>query len=444
MPEPTHGNWRATWHVAFLLARRQIQFSSIWLNLLIMAIMVLTFLNLVVITGILTGLIQGSLADNKSYYTGEVFISTMPGDSILESTFPIMATLQAHPDVAAVSARYVQSATVEANYQDRWDFTEPENSVGIRLTGIDPVAEQAVTGLADLLVEGEYLNENESGYVLMGAFNLAQYTDFSDAFDPLENVRPGSRVKLTFAGTGATTNRGPENGGSNTLVDRGGTTAEFIVKGIVDSKVGEVSSRVFLTQDDWNRLVNPRLDQATEIAMVLNTPQAAIPLVAELKSYGFDEKAQVETAEEAIPSFLNDLVNTFGLLGSFIGGVAVVVSGITVFVVIYINALTRRKQIGILKGIGVEGGAIERAYVMQSLFYAVIGSSIGAVLVFGLLVPYFAANPIDFPFSDGILFVTGEGTVWRAGILTVVTAVAGFVPSWLIVRQNTLDSILGR
>ena len=194
------------------------------------------------------------------------------------------------------------------------------------------------------------------------SFNLAQYTDFSDAFDPLENIQPGSRVKLTFAsgGDNSVDNLGPENAAGNADVDRGGTTAEFIVKGIVDSKVGEVAARAYLTHDDWNRLVNPRLDQATEIAVAVTESSAAPVLVAELKSYDFDDVAKVETAEEAIPSFLNDLVNTFGLLGSFIGGVAVIVSAITVFVVIYINALTRRKQIGILKGIGIDGRAIER------------------------------------------------------------------------------------
>ena len=165
---PAHGQWKAKWIVAWRLAVRQVQYASIWLNLLIVAIMVLTFLNLVVITGILTGLIQGSLADNKTYYTGDVFLSTKSGESVIENTYPIYTTLNAHPDVAAVSARYVQSATAEANYQTRWDFESPENSVGIQLTGIDPADEQAVTGLANLVVEGEYLQPDESGYVLMG------------------------------------------------------------------------------------------------------------------------------------------------------------------------------------------------------------------------------------------------------------------------------------
>ncbi len=141
---------------------------------------------------------------------------------------------------------------------------------------------------------------------------------------------------------------------------------------------------------------------------------------------------------------LNDLQKTFGLLGDMMGGIAVVVSSITVFVVIYVNALTRRKHIGILKGIGINGNAIIKAYIMQSLFYAVVGIVIGFIILFLLLVPYFDKNPVNFPMSDGILAVTVLGTIMRVGILTRITAVAGFLPSWLIIKQNTLDSILGR
>jgi ABC-type lipoprotein release transport system permease subunit len=121
-----------------------------------------------------------------------------------------------------------------------------------------------------------------------------------------------------------------------------------------------------------------------------------------------------------------------------------VVTTITIFIVIFINAVTRRKFIGIMKGIGIEPRAIQAAYVFQALFYGLTGALLGLILTFGVLKPYFDANPIDFPFSDGILAVTYAGAGFRVGILLVVTVIAGFVPATLIVRKNTLDSILGR
>lgn len=438
---------QSTWHVARKLAFRQIQRSSIWMNILTVAIMVLTFLNLVLITGILTGLTEGIFKDNRSQYTSDVFISALTGEEIIENSYAIQATLNSHPEVKSYTARYVKQATVEANYQTRWDFDSQENSVSLELVGIDPTMETEVTKLANSVTVGEYLHEGESGYILLGADNLAEYTEFSDSFDPLKNITPGTRVKVSFSSgsTAANAVSGPHGGGDNgSGVDRSGVSAEFIVKGIVESKVGQVAKRAYITTDDWNHFVGGAVDGANEFAVSLVSDSEAQVVADELKEYGLDTYAKIETAEEAIPSVLDDLSKTFGLLGNAAGGVAVVVSAITVFVVIYINALTRRKQIGILKGIGIKGEAIKRAYIMQSLFYAIVGSLIGYILIFFIFIPHFNANPIDFPVSDGILAATFWGTTLRAFVLVSVTAIAGYIPAWLIVRQNTLDSILGR
>ena len=64
--------------------------------------------------------------------------------------------------------------------------------------------------------------------------------------------------------------------------------------------------------------------------------------------------------------------------------------------------------------------------------------------LFGIIKPYIDKNPIDFPFSDGILVATWEGTLIRVLILLVVSFVAGYLPAKIIIRKNTLDAILGR
>jgi putative ABC transport system permease protein len=132
------------------------------------------------------------------------------------------------------------------------------------------------------------------------------------------------------------------------------------------------------------------------------------------------------------------------MLGNMISSIGLVVASITIFIVIFINALTRRKFIGILKGIGISGAAIEISYVFQSFFYAVLGSIIGFVLLYGFLVPYLYAHPIDFPFSDGILYAPLPGTLVRIALLIITTLIAGYIPARMIVKKNTLDSILGR
>jgi len=131
-------------------------------------------------------------------------------------------------------------------------------------------------------------------------------------------------------------------------------------------------------------------------------------------------------------------------LGNAISSIGLVVAAITIFIVIFVNAITRRRYIGILKGIGISKRAIIISYILQSIFYALIGSLLGVIVVFGLLKPYFAQNPINFPFSDGILVATVSGTFTRVLILLIATVIAGYIPARMVAKRNTLDAILGR
>jgi len=136
--------------------------------------------------------------------------------------------------------------------------------------------------------------------------------------------------------------------------------------------------------------------------------------------------------------------DTFALLGNIVGSIGLVVASITIFIVIFVNAITRRKFIGILKGIGISSQAIEIAYVFQSIFYAALGIGVGLIILYGFLVPFIAANPIQFPFSDGILVAEVPATASRVLLLGLATLIAGYVPARIVVKKNTLDSILGR
>ena len=246
---------KAIWSVARKLAFRQIQRASIWMNLLITAVMILTFLNLVVITGILIGLIEGSFTANKKEYTGNILISELTGKVGIENSYNIRETLKAASEVKNFTERYIQNSTVEANYQTRWDFNEPKNSINAAVTGIYPSKENEVTELSDKLISGEYLNDNESGYILIGAINLAQYSRFSDAFDPLENVEVGTKVKISLnTGEKFTLAVSTEQLDAASK-EKGNKEAEFIVKGIIDSKVDTTTSRIFMTEKDWKRIV---------------------------------------------------------------------------------------------------------------------------------------------------------------------------------------------
>lgn len=429
--------------VGSFLGVRQIRRGNVWINLLIISIMTLTFLSLVVIPGILIGLTEGSFEQNREHLTGDVYLTTLPDDKAIVNTQDVIRTLDEIPEVENYSVRYNSGVTVTSGYIDRVDFTNEAENITISAYAINPEQEEATTNISKFLVEGEMLSSDRSGEVLIGATLLEKYSAFSDLFEPLRYVEVGKPIRLTFQGEaldGFDRDRALLNPDENPI----GKTTEFIVKGIIDSKVGELSAGIFITEQDYRRISGNRTLQAQEIVVKHDGSFSDDTFKSILVNYGFDRYAKIRTATEAIPKFLSDVQVTFALLGNLIGLVGIVVSSITIFIVIYINALTRRKFIGILKGIGISEGAIEISYLLQSVFYALIGIGIGLLLLYGVLVPFFVQNPIDFPFSDGILVAELPATIFRAVILMVVTMVAGLLPARIIVRQNTLDSILQR
>ena len=408
--------------IGLLLGLRQIQRANHWTTMLIIFVMMFTFLNLIAVSGVLVGLIEGAERAVRINALGDIIISPLNDEDRVLETETFVRELESYPEIKARSVRYTGSAVLEANYKERRDLAGERDTAAVIVTGVDPELEDSMTYLSDYVVKGEYLGANEEGYILIGAYYLKEYAElFGDIFDTVD-AQPGDTVRMTV----------------------GDVTKEFIVKGIVESKVDQVNLAAYIPEREFRRVFG-RLDRNADQNVVrLNDPRENVNVKSAMLAGGLGEFAKIMTFEENLPKFLIDIKKTFNLLGTFIGSIGIVVASITIFIIIFINALSRRRHIGILKAIGIERNAIEIAYVIQAAFYALAGSLFGALFTYGFLIPYFEKNPIQFPFSDGILVADPETTFYKFLVLFVITLIAGFLPAWLIARQNTLNSILGR
>lgn len=417
--------------VGWFLAIRQVKRSNKGTTVLIIFIMVLTFLNLVVVSGLLLGLITGSFVQFKDSYSGDVLVTSADGHDFIEGSQDLLGFLEQHPHVLSYAPRYRVGADILGTLDELPKKNEKANRTSGTFVGIDPLREETVTGFSRFIIQGETLQPGDEGYIVIGANLVKKYSSFADADIPgitlLEDVEVGSRVRITI----------PQKDGP-------GIVKDFIIKGFIKTKVDEISTRIFTLDSEIKRLIPVNKLELQEIAIRIDDPTYDHQMVADIKSFLGERDARVQTSDQAIPSFLRDIETTMGVLGNALSSIALVVATITIFIVVFINAVTKRKFIGIMKGVGISPLAVQFSYVMQALFYGITGSIIGSAVTFGLLEPFFQANPIDFPFSDGILVVTPQGAMLRVAILITVTLLAGYVPAKLIVRKNTLDAILGR
>ena len=407
--------------IGFFLAVRQIKRASLWTTGLIIFVMVLTFLNLVVVSGVLVGIVQGSIDSHRTQDTGDVIVSSLDDKKYIENSPEVIGIIKSLPQVKDASARYRLGGTLEANYKTRKDTDKPNIAV-TQIIGIDPVAENNVSNMSKNIIKGEYLLPDDYDQIVLGSLLLEEDFSFNALFATLKNVSPGVKIRVNV----------------------NGVQREVTVKGVFESKVQDISRNAYMIDSQFRSIIGRNDGNVSEIAIKLNQGIDPKEVSEALVLSGVDEVAKIKTYYEAQPQFLKDVIKTFAMLGNMLSSIGLAVASITIFIVIFINAITRRKFIGILKGIGINGKAIEASYVFQSIFYALCGSAVGLVLVYAVLVPFFIAHPIDFPFSDGILVAPVNQTIFRVGLLVLSTVIAGYIPARMIVRKNTLDSILGR
>lgn len=411
--------------VGLFLATRDIKHSNPWTTALIIFVMSLTFLNMILIGGILLGLAEGMKNSFKQYYSSDILITPSSENVVIEETDSINTVIASLPTAVAATQRFTSSARVEYGYLNKIRSTDVVESAAGILTGIDPVAEDKVTQLSEEMIEGEYLNPNDVDSVLLGKDFFERYSNRPDTSTAkrLETAQVGSRVKIIV----------------------NGIEKEVTVKGIVGTDNNTVDSRIFMVDTAVRGLLNRTELNANEIAIVLQ--EGASPEDAQsylISNIQNNNDITIQTAAEAVPGSSADITKTFRLLGNLVGVIALIVGAITIFIVIFVNAITRRKYIGILKGIGISAKAIEISYVLQALFYAIAGIFFASLFIMGFLKPFLDVHPLVLPIAEGRLAVTGGDLVIRGIILTITSLISGYVPARIVTKQNTLDSILGR
>ena len=409
--------------LGFYLAWKDLSRSSKLTTFLIVFIMMLTFLNLTVGRGILVGLPKGSTNVYDERYSGDLVISKLRQEKYIVEFPKIESFYQNLPEIKSQTVRYLHPITVTTGYRDRVNENESQDSTGSVVVGIDPVNENSVTNLSRFVVEGKYLEEDDTQGVLVGASLLFRYSPLdSPTESTIRNLQVGDKIKITVSG-----------------VDH-----FYYVRGVVKSKVGEVDRRVFININEFKRISGERDFRPEEVSFKLQDGVSAVDVKNKFYDAGLHRFAKIQTALESQPQFLKDIGTTFDILGNFLGAIGLVVASVTVFIVIFVNAITRRKFIGILKAIGVDSLAIEISYMLQAVFYATCGSVIGMLILYTFFEPYFLQNPINFPFADGILYAPLNDSLFRFAVLFGASLLSGYIPARMVVKQKTLDAILGR
>ena len=310
------------------------------------------------------------------------------------------------------------------------------NSAGVRITGVIPQAEPAVSLIPERIVEGAYLSNDMAAGVVIGA----------ELADKLE-VKIGSRVVLM---TQALQQPGDEVK-SGSAEEMHSTLLK--VSGIFRTGLEAVDANTIqLPLPAAQALLGVPDGQVTQVAILLQQ-EGDSPMVARaLREQLTGEPVEVLTWRESIPM----LAQILGLDHAFnyiMNGVVLAMVGLGILNTILMRVLERRYEFGVCKALGLKPQQLAVMVVGESLALTAISLALG--LAVGLSVEhYFATSGLDLRWIfktglppalvfDPILYsrLSSNRIVWSVSIVFAMATIISFYPAFKAARTELPDAL---
>jgi putative ABC transport system permease protein len=185
---------------------------------------------------------------------------------------------------------------------------------------------------------------------------------------------------------------------------------------------------------------NVTTENASQILVKIQNDSAESQIISQLQTLGIN--GQVRSWLD-YGGGIGGIVSSFGVIASLIGGIGLLVAGVVMFIVIYINVSHRKRQIGILRAIGINREVVLTSYLLQALLYAAVGIVFGGIILGYIIKPFFDSHPIELPI--GLVSLTIDPVNIRNGVIGLLAAaiLAGILPVLNITRQSIIKAIWG-
>lgn len=401
---------------AFFIAWKSLKRGNRSTLALIIFILTLSYFNLMFITGIMSGMTDGMVKTMVATGLGHIAIQPQEDPQrkqYIPNEAELRAKIETIPGIVGTAPRYRLGSTITHDPEKDGKY----NVVSAPIVAIDPEADKKLFTIHNFIENGEFLDGLTNDEILLSAALAG-----SDALpiDPnLGGVKAGDEVTVTFSN---------------------GVMRDYKVKGTF-FVAGAAELTAFINRREAESVLGVH-NEASEILIIADLEKAPIEeYVARVQAMAPELKIKPYTE---LMASIETFLGAFDAIAYIVSTIAIAVAAITIFVIIYVNALSRRRQIGILKAIGIKTSIIELSYVFQSLFYALAGVITGFALVFAVIMPLLILYPIDLGFGITVTLVYTPTQI-VVGILALLIAglLAGYVPARLVARQDILKAIWG-
>jgi putative ABC transport system permease protein len=395
--------------VAFLLSLRSLQRGNRSSTLMTVIIISLCFTNMIFLPGLFNGIGQSITTQIVDYEVGNVLVSPRAGDQYITDLDATLDLINRMPGVERATPHYTKGATLKSR----------DRILGVGVRAISPSDEKYVSPLYTKMIAGTYLGDGDTGEVIIGK------TVAGDA-----SVRPEDEFQPSLGGVRV--------GDSITFEYGNGYTRDYRVKGIYFTGWSSADSTVYTTMSDMELVEGEALDRADYITVKAKPGYSEKFIKDELQSYGVSEN--VQTTADLLSKGVGRVLQSFAIINLVSLIVSIIITTVVLFIVITIKTINSRKQIGILKAIGVQKEVIMHSYGFQVIILALFGIIIG-VTITSLLALYMSIHPIVTPEWSAYLYLTPLDMLTNSLILFGAAVVAGYIPAWRVAQEDIQKSM---
>jgi putative ABC transport system permease protein len=343
------------------------------------------------------------------FQTGNIVVEPKTEERYIESASALQKKIESLPQVVGTSARLKTSG----------NFRFKEKEMGATVSGIDPNDEAFVTELEGAIISGEFLSRSDRGEIILGR-------EVSGGFEALMESRSLGGVEV----------------GDTVDLTVNGVTRQFRVKGIYATRYFMADASAYLSKADLEEMMGIEgKDLAQEIAVKTTAGTDDYETRTALLSLGIKEN--IRTWHE-FAGILRLIESTLGLVRNIMNAIGLLIAFVIIFVVIYVNIVNKKRQIGVQKAIGIEQNVIVASFVLQAMLYAGTGIILGySFMRFGLA-PYTVSHPVDIPLGSMSLKLDNAEAINRAVLLFLASIIGSVIPAYKLAQRDLLDLIWGK
>src|SRR4030042_271787 len=154
--------------LSIFLAFKSIIKGNRWALVLLTLVMAFSFVNLIFVSSLISGIMVTMDNQMISYVYGNVVVGPRENKYYIEKSSKLEDKISQVYGVDAVTSRLAYSAFIEYQWKEKVSQKDKGDRGTWEVFGINPEKEIQVTAIQKQLIEGKYLDENDRDQIILG------------------------------------------------------------------------------------------------------------------------------------------------------------------------------------------------------------------------------------------------------------------------------------